>query len=108
MSLSNWHSAKKSDWRESGALPYITQELKLLRRQRQRVYRKEGKSVKYKELKDKFDSKLKTEAEKYQNRILDEVREVKLANSYKALRKLEFGSKEVDNNILLPKYAEKT
>ena len=35
--------------------PYITEELKLIRRQRQRTYQKHGKSAKYIELKDLFD-----------------------------------------------------
>ena len=35
--------------------PYMTQELKKLRRQRQRIYRKEGKSCKYIEIRQKLD-----------------------------------------------------
>ena len=42
--------------------PYITEELKLIRRQRQRTYQKHGKSAKYIELKELFDKKLKLKA----------------------------------------------
>ena len=53
--------------------PYITENLKRLRRRRQRVYQKEGKSEKYIELKNEFDYKLKLEAEKYQDKIQNEI-----------------------------------
>ena len=66
--------------------PFMTQELKQLRRQRQRIYRKEGRSTKYLQLKTKFDQKLKMEAEKYKQKILTEVSEGKRNNLYKALK----------------------
>ena len=71
--------------------PYMTEELKLIRRQRQRIYRKFGKSAKYKLLRDHFNSKLKKEAEKYKQRVINEVNEGKRGNLYAALRKLEHG-----------------
>ena len=46
-------------------LPYMTEELKLLRRQRQRIYRKVGRAPKYIEVKTKFDLKLRQAAQKY-------------------------------------------
>ena len=48
-----------SDWDK----PFMTQELKHLRRQRQRIYRKGGRTPKYLDLKSKFDLKIKAEAE---------------------------------------------
>ena len=60
--------------------PFITEELKLLRRQRQRAYRKGGRSAKYLELKSKFDMKIKIEAEKYKQNILSEVATGKRGN----------------------------
>ena len=78
-------TVKISDWDK----PYMTQELKYLRRKRQRIYRKWGKSQKYLKIKCEFDQKLKSEAEKFRQKILSEVRNGKLGSSYKALRKLD-------------------
>ena len=87
--------------------PYITEELKQIRRQRQRCYRKGGRSHKYLQLKSKFDLKIKKEAEKYTQKILKEVTEGKRNNSYKALRKLESGENCTKNaNFTLPSHAE--
>ena len=87
--------------------PYITEELKSLRRQRQRAYRKGGKNAKYLEIKSKFDNKLKAEAEKYRLKILAEVAEGKRGNAYGALRKLEFGkNNEKSKQFTLPSHAE--
>ena len=71
--------------------PFITEELKILRRQRQRIYRKHGKSEKYLHVKKTYSKKLKREAEKYRLKVLREVAEGKRSNSYSALRKLEQG-----------------
>ena len=71
--------------------PYMTEELKLLRRQRMRCYSKGGRSEKYLSLLKKFELKMKIEAEKYHQKILSEVAEGKRNNTYSALRKLEFG-----------------
>ena len=68
-------------------LPFMTEELKLIRRQRMSFYRKQGRSEKYLELLDRFDEKLKLEAKKYHQKILDEVAEGNRNNSYAALRK---------------------
>ena len=86
--------------------PYMTEELKSLCRRRQREYRRSGKSGKYLELKNSFDNKLKTEAEKYRQKILLEVSEGKRVNSYKALRKLEFRHVETSPKFMLPEHAE--
>ena len=89
--------------------PFMTEELKKLRRQRQRVYRKGGRSQKYLEIKSKFDQKLKTEAEKYRLKILAEVTEGKRSSSYAALRKLEMGDSTKTkkySDFTLPDHAE--
>ena len=87
--------------------PYMTEELKLLRRKRQRTYRKGGRSAKYLNLKHKFDKKLKVEAEKYRQKIISEVQEGKRSNSYAALRKLETGNNVgKKSNFTLPSHAE--
>ena len=88
-------------------LPFITEELKLLRRQRIRSYRKGSRSFKYLELHQKFDEKLKIEANKYHKKILLEVSEGKRNNSYTALRKLESGYDAYKcSTFTLPYHAE--
>ena len=74
--------------------PWITEELKLLRRRRQRTYRREGRSEKYLLLKQQFDNKLSSEAAKYMEKIRKEVVDGKRGSSYSALRKL--GNKEYE------------
>ena len=87
--------------------PYMTEELKKLRRQRQRVYCKTGRSPKYLNIKSQFDLKLRVEAKKYQERIVAEVLEGKRTSSYSALRKLGVGGKNIgDNSFTLPNHAE--
>ena len=70
---------------------FITEELKKLRIQRIRAYRKGSRSAKYLELQSLFDQKLKSEAKKYHQKMLVEVVEGKRKNSYTAVRKLESG-----------------
>ena len=86
--------------------PYMTQELKQLRRRKQRAYRKGSKSDAYLKLKAEFDTKLKREALKYKNKILQEVSEGRRSNPYKALRKLEFKFQEQSNKFTLPNHAD--
>ena len=45
--------------------PFMTKELKQLDRTKKRVYRKQGKSIKYMELKTKFDQKYKKAASEH-------------------------------------------
>ena len=87
--------------------PYFTEELKKLRRQRQRIYCKSGRSPKYLNIKAQFDQKLKAEAAKYQQKIQAEVLEGKRNNAYSALRKLGVGVNDCgDNGFTLPSHAE--
>ena len=87
--------------------PFMTENLKLIRRQRIRAYRKNGQSAKYLELQARFDQKMKEEAKKYHQKILDEVAEGKRSNSYTALRKLEFGYNDSrKSTFTLPSHAE--
>jgi len=69
-------------------LPYFTEELRKLKRQRLRVYNKEGKSAKYVELQNIFQQKLKVQLNKYKEKLLTEVQEGKRGSVYPALRKL--------------------
>ena len=68
--------------------PYITEELKKIRRRRQRIYQKEGRSVSYLRVKSEFDSKLEDELSKFKNKIHEEVANGKRGSSYSAIRKL--------------------
>ena len=65
----------------------MTEELKALRRRRQRIYRKQGRSPKYHEIKDAFDNKLKAAALKYKEKIIAQVSEGKGGSSYSSIRK---------------------
>jgi hypothetical protein len=87
--------------------PYFSEELKKLRRQRQRIYCISGRSPKYLNIKAQFDQKLKAEAAKYQQKIQAEVLEGKRNNAYSALRKLGVGVNDCgDNGFTLPSHAE--
>ena len=88
-------------------LPYLTEELKLLRRQRQRIYRKVGRAPKYIEVKTKFDLKLRQAAQKYNEKIKAEVLEGKRTSCYSALRKLGGGGKNTGHaSFTLPSHIE--
>ena len=86
--------------------PFITEELKMLRRQRIRIYNKQGRSQKYLEVRNHFETKLKLAAKKYWLRVLQEAASGKSTNSYAALKKLELGSVEKKFNFTLPSHAE--
>ena len=68
--------------------PWFTQELRAMRRRRQRLYRKEGRSQAYLIVKQEFDKKLEKEAFKYIEKIKKEVTEGKRGSSYSSLRRL--------------------
>ena len=89
--------------------PWITQELKSIRRRRQRLYRREGRTQAYLELKAEFDEKLNTEAEKYMNKIREEVSCGKRGSSYSAIRKLgnrEFEQPKGSETFDVPEFVE--
>ena len=88
--------------------PYFTEELRQIKRRRQRAYSQQGRrSQLYTKLKQLFDTKLMNEARKYKSRIENEVKEGRRGSGYKAIRKLgnkPGGSQKCD--IILPAYAE--
>ena len=57
-----------------GDPPYITSELKNLKRKRMRIYKKHGKSVKYFELRSEFEKKYKKAAEDYLRKNVDDLK----------------------------------
>jgi hypothetical protein len=72
-----------------GDLPYFTEELRHIKRQRLRAYNAHGgKSPQYLRLKVKFEQVLKREANTYIQKIEQEVREGKRGSGYSAIRKL--------------------
>ena len=87
--------------------PYFTEELRNLRRRRQRAYHEGGKSQKYIDIRNEFNKKLKQAAEKYRVKIIDEVSEGTRANAYSALRKLESGDNKKQNSFTLPEHADR-
>ena len=89
--------------------PWITEELKSIRRRRQRIYRKEGRSEAYLELKCEFDTKLNAESNKYCNKIHEEVTNGKRGSSYSAIRRLgnrDFVESKEANTFDLPEFVD--
>ena len=68
--------------------PWINAELKTLARQKNREYNKRGKSLKYRNLVNKFSDKYKTEAEKYLRKKMDELMESKPGQAYNILKRM--------------------
>ena len=75
--------------KEENDKPWITAELKVLKRKHQRIYRKEGRSPKYVEVVKLFEEKREAAISKYKEKIVAEVKEGKRSSAYKALRKLD-------------------
>ena len=72
--------------------PWINEELKALRRRRSRLYSRQGRSQEYLRLRTEFSEKMKIEANKYKDKMNNEVKEGKLGSSYSAIRKLGAGA----------------
>ena len=68
--------------------PWFTEELRKLKRQRQREYSRHGKSLKYLELANNFDQKSKTEIAKYKERVKNKVLEGRKGSTYPAIKRL--------------------
>ena len=88
LQLVNEHFPQKQVTIIEGDQPYFTEELRQLRRQRDRAYERGGKSPTYLSLQNKFKVKLNSEAAKYRNKIIKEVNEGKRGSGYKPIRKL--------------------
>ena len=68
--------------------PWITEDIKIIKRKLQREYERKGNSVKYYDLKNIYENKLKKEAQKYKEKLLQDVRNGDRNSCYAALRKL--------------------
>ena len=86
-------------------VPFFTERLRLLRRQRQREYRRNGRSEKYLKIKQSFNESFEKAAHNYKDKIITEVVEGKRGSAYKALKKLGNNSSE-DTNFQIPSHVE--
>ena len=77
----------------------------MLRRQRQRVYRRSGKSPKYLQIKKEFDAALLKAAHNYKDKIIEEVIVGKRGSAYKAIKKLA-ENKTTDDDFQIPAHVE--
>ena len=91
-----------------GDLPYFTEELRQLRRQRDGAYQRNGKDGLYYEKQNKFTRKLKCEAQKYKNKIVQEVNDGKRGSGYSAIRRLgeSPADREQRKEFTIPAYVE--
>ena len=87
-------------------LPYFTEQLRSLRRQRQREYRRHGRSEKYLGLKKTFDDNLITAAHTYKNKLIAEVMEGKRGSAYKAIKKLGNDGSSCNEGFEIPSHVE--
>ena len=86
--------------------PYMTSELKLLKRKCMKVSRKKRKSDTYTKLKKEFEIKLKKAAEDYLNKNVEMIKESNPGQAYNILKKLgaRTGDCEEANAFHLPSY----
>ena len=75
-------------WSSKTDKPFITKEIKVIDRQRRREYTKHGKSLKYQNLSQLYDKKVKAETQKYLNRSVRALMETEPGKAYTILRRL--------------------
>ena len=87
--------------------PWFNEKLRLLKRQRQRIYHNEGKSDRYLKCKEKCENVAKVEVKKYKDKIIQEVRDGKRGSCYAGLRKLGMKPGEFrQTGFQLPEFVE--
>ena len=87
---------------------WFNEDLRAIKRARLREYNRHGKSVKYLNLKSKFDSKFRNEFFKYKAKLELEVTEGKRGSSYSALKKLGLRPGEISHpDFQLPEHVKK-
>ena len=88
-------------------LPYFTEELRKLKRRRQRAFKKGKRSPQYMQAKENFEKRKVLEAIKYRKKIMNEVQEGKRNSGYKAIRKLgDQPGEGVKRAVVLPAFVE--
>ena len=87
--------------------PWITNNLKSLKRARMREYCRHGKSEKYSYLKNKFDVQQEQAVKHYTDKVINEVNNGTKSSGYKALRKLGVRKGDSKDDLFtLSKYSE--
>ena len=81
----DYHFPKKITKFGVGNKPYMTSELKNLKRKRMREYRLNGKSLKYLELAQEFKDKLRKSSEKFLRKNVDSLKDSNPGMAYKIL-----------------------
>ena len=86
--------------------PFITPELKQLKRLRQREYCKNGKSLKYQELRNKFDQKYKLAAQRFLRKKKEELKMTEPGKAYRILKNMgaQPGDSTDGNSFTLPEH----
>ena len=93
---------------KNNSQPWFSRELENMKRLKSAEYKKEGRSLKYKQLDKEYQSKLKAVKIEYKAKFLDEAIKAKNPrNAFKALKKLS-GAKETQNNFILPGWENKS
>ena len=77
--------------------PFITAELKILHRRKNREYCKRGKSAKYMSLKKKFDELYKVEAKEYMKKTVGELKQSNPSKMYSILKRLGARPGDIDD-----------
>ena len=86
--------------------PYMTKELKMIHRRRQREFRKHGKSRKYLNLSQSFDIKLLKSSKHFLKKNVDSMMNAKPGQAYKVLKRMgaQPGDNPEDGSFTLPEY----
>ena len=106
--LVNKHFPHKQITVIDGDLPYFTEELRKLRRQRDHAYQRNGKNCTYHLHQNNFTQKLKNEAQKYKNKIYQEIKDGNRGSGYSAIRRLgeSPADREQRKEFTIPAYVE--
>ena len=103
--LVDQHFPQKTVKTSSHDSPFFNERLRLLRRQRQREYRRSGKSEKYLKIKKQFEDAYGKAAHEYKNKLVSEVKDGKRGSAYKAIRRLGENS-STDSSFDIPAHVE--
>ena len=81
--------------------PFVTEEMKTLKRSIMREYEKRNISSKYKEMKARFKHKMEIQVLKYKEKVLDDVKNGNRSCTYSALRKLGLRTGDKTKNTFI-------